>query len=103
ENTHDDAFAMVEGRRRDTQIDVETLLRVLLEDDAAVLRQAAFRNVEVAHDLQAGDERRTNLRGKPEFFLTHAVDAVPHDDFLFPRFDMDIGRAAEIRILDDAV
>jgi hypothetical protein len=60
-------LAVVHRAGGDAQVDVDVLLRVLLEDDAAVLRQPALRDVEVAHDLQAGDERRATCFGRRSF------------------------------------
>jgi hypothetical protein len=62
ENTHDDAFSMIERSRRYAQIEIQAFFRVLLEHDASVLRQSPLGDIEVAHDLQPRDERRSNPR-----------------------------------------
>ena len=64
EDAQDHALAVVERRGGDAQVDVDALLRELLEDDAAILRQAALRDVEVAHDLQARHQRARHLDGQ---------------------------------------
>jgi hypothetical protein len=43
------------------------------------------------------------LAGSRSFFLTEAVHAVADDDLLLLGLDMDVARAHEIRVLDDAV
>src|SRR5690606_6845630 len=103
ENAHDDLLAEVHGAGGDAQINVDVLLGVFFEDDASVLRQPAFGDVEVAHDLQAGDEGVADLFGQAELFLTEAVDAVADEKVFFLGFDVDVGGAADVGVLDDAV
>ena len=42
----------------------ELMFAELFEDDSTILGQAALRDVEVAHDLEAGDERTADLGGQ---------------------------------------
>jgi hypothetical protein len=67
EDTHYHALAVIERRRRYAEVEVEVLLGELLEDDASILRQPTLGDVEVAHDLDAGDERRPDLFGSRSF------------------------------------
>ena len=94
---------MVHGAGGDAQVDVDVLLGVFFEDDASVLRQPAFGDVEVAHDLEARDEAVGDLPGQTELFLAETVDAVADDEVFFLRLDVDIGCAADVGVLDDAV
>ena len=55
EDAHDDRLAVHARQRHDAQVDV---LAVDRQADAAVLRDAPLGDVEVAHDLDAGDRRR---------------------------------------------
>ncbi|OQB89600.1 MAG: hypothetical protein BWX86_02420 [Verrucomicrobia bacterium ADurb.Bin122] len=103
EDAHHDFLAEVHRAGGDAQIDVDVLFREFFEDDAAILRQPTLGNVEVAHDLQAGDERVGGGLRQAQFFLAQAVDAVPHHQILFLRLDVDIRRAADVGVLDDAV
>src|SRR4030095_8111545 len=53
EDAHDDRLAVHAGQRDDAQVDVVAVDR---DPDAAVLRDAALGDVEVAHDLHAADD-----------------------------------------------
>ena len=103
EDTHDHAFAVVERRSRDAEIEVEGFLGELLENDAPVLRQAPLGNIEVAHDLDARDQCRRDLGGQAELFLAQAVDAVADNDLVLLRLDVDVARSRKVRVLDDPV
>jgi hypothetical protein len=56
---------------RDAQVD---LLALHAQTDAAVLRQAALGDVEVRHDLHAGNHRRREAARRRLDFVQHAVD-----------------------------
>ena len=103
EDAHDHLFPEVHRPGGDAKVDVDVLLRVLLEDDAPVLRQAPLRDVEVAHDLQPGDEPVGHLLGQAQLLLAHAVDPVPDEEILLHRLDVDVGGPGDVGVLDDAV
>ena len=103
QDTHDHLLAVLHRPGSDAKVDVHVLLRVALEDNASVLRQPALRDVQVAHDLEAGDEGVGRLLGQPQFFLAQAVDAVADEQLLLHRLDVDVRRALDVGILDDAV
>src|SRR5581483_4167476 len=103
ENAHDDLFAEVHRPGGDTEVHVDVFLGVFLENDAAILGQATLGDVEVAHDLQAGDKGVGGLLGEAELFLADAVDAVADEKLFFLRLDVDVGRAGDVGVLDDAI
>jgi hypothetical protein len=87
-------LAVVQRRRRNAQVEVDVLLgAILLENDAAVLRQPALGDVQVAHDLEASHQRRPHLLRQPQLLRRTTVDAVCATiDFLFLRLDVDVAR-----------
>ena len=91
---------VIQRRRGHTQVDIDAFLRKLLEHDASVLRQPAFRDVEVAHDLEACNERARDLFGQAELLLAHPVNAIPHDQLLLPWLDVDVARPRKIGVFD---
>ena len=62
-----------------------------LLDDAAVLRNAAFRNVHVCHDLDAGNDRYGQVDGGRLHFIQGAVHTVADFEFLLKRFEVNVG------------
>ena len=84
--------------------DVDGLLGGL-EVDAAVLGQAALRDVHVRHHFQARDDGRlqeAQLR-RDRDFVQDAIDAVTNAQIVFERLDVDVGRAFVNRFTDDLV
>ena len=72
--------------------------------EAAVLRNAALGNVELAHHLDARKNGGVPVLGQRlHGELQDAVDAVLHDHLGVARFDVDITRAALERREDDGV
>ena len=71
------------------------------QPDAAVLRQATLGDVEIGHDLDARDHRRGEPARRRLDFMQHTVDAVAHDQTVFKRLEMDVGRAHFQRVGDD--
>ena len=102
EDAHDDLLAEILRRGGDAQVDVHFLPREVLEDDTAVLRQAFLGDVEVRHHLEARDEGVGDGAGQVELFEADAVDAVTDQKAFLHRLDMDVGRAADEGVLDDA-
>ena len=104
EDTHDNILDPA-GRRdgRNAQLDVERT--ELLELDLAVLGLPFFGNIQVAHDLQARDDRAAirsrhfNIRRK------RAVSPEPDFRLRFPRIglDMDVRGPLVVGIYDDLV
>ena len=90
EQTHDDAFAIECGQRRDAQIDFAA---EHLDLDAAVLRQAALGDVELRHQLDARDHGGLHVARGSFLFLQYAVHAEADPELLLERFNVDIGSA----------
>ena len=92
EKTQRDRLRVDRRDRRDA--DIEDVLAVA-EVDAAVLREAAFRDVEARHDLQARDDRVLEAgevvgqRDRDE----DAVDAVADAQVVLLRLEVDVRRA----------
>ena len=62
-----------------------------LLDDSAVLRNAAFRDVHVRHDLDAGNNRDGQVNGRRLHFIKGAVHAVADFEFLFKGLKVNVG------------
>ncbi len=90
QKTQNDLLAEEGREHRDTVVHV--LAAAKLDLDAAVLRQAALGDVELAHDLDAGCYGVFQLQRRFHHLVEHAVDAVAHPEELLVRLDMDIGR-----------
>ena len=101
---HHDVFEAV-ARRHGHHAQLEIERAELPEVDAPVLRAAALGDVEARHDLQARDRRAPEVVGQPQVFGEQAVVAEADDDALAAavRFDVDVGRAAGVRVHDDLV
>src|SRR3569832_1510745 len=70
--------AHVHGTSRDAQA------------DAAVLRQAFFRDVELGHDLDARSHERRKHAARLQHLAQHAIDAVTHHQAVFIGLDVDV-------------
>ena len=77
----------------------------LPELDLAVLGEAPDGDIEIRHDLDAGDDRRAVAVGEGLIDGAVAVDPVADLDVLFPDvgFDVDIGGAFGLGVEDDLV
>ena len=95
EDTHDDLLAPDGRKRRHPEIDLASLVR---HRHATVLRLAPFGDVDVAHDLHAGDHAALDLLGRPLHLVEHPVDAVPHAEVVLGRLDMDVRRPVGDRL-----
>ena len=73
--------------------------------DAAVLRQAFFRDVEMAQNLDARNNGRLELfqLRRHGHFLQLAVNAVPDSEFVLERFQVDVRGAQFDRVLQHLV
>ena len=88
EQAHDYRFAILRRHRRDTHVDGAVLD---LDVEAAVLRQAFFRDVEPGHQLQAQRHGGRNLVIGLGLHVQHAVDPETDTQRFFLRFDMNVG------------
>ena len=91
--------------RDGSHAELDLLAARLLELDLAVLREAPDGDIEVRHDLDAGDDGRTVAVGERLIDGAVAVDPVADLDVLFPDvgFDVDIRGAFGLRFEDDLV
>ena len=94
-------FAVNRGHDRDAEIDQAALVA---HAETAVLRHAALGDIQLAHDLDARNDRGVPvLRDGRHGVMQHAVDAVLDDHFLIARLDVDIARAPFERVEDRGV
>ncbi len=92
EDAEDGVFAMHGGHDGDAEVDEAALVA---DAEAAVLRDAALGDVELAHDLDAAQNRGVVLaRDGRHGFLENAVDAVLDVERVVVGFDVDVGGAA---------
>jgi hypothetical protein len=71
--------------------------------DAAVLRQAFFRDAHVGHDLDPADQRRLQLLGRVGHDVQHTVDAVPQAHALLQRLEVNIAGPEAMRLEDHEI
>ena len=90
EQTHDDALAVKCRQSRNAQIDFAAQR---LDLDAAVLRQAAFGDIQRRHQLHARNDRGLQFARRRVLIHQHAVDAVANAEFFFERLDVNIAGA----------
>ncbi len=94
EETHDDLLAEERRQARHAEVDVLRHAVVLEADlDAAVLRQALLRDVELRHDLDARRDRVAELHRRLHDVVEQAVDAVADAQLLLVRLDVDVAGA----------
>ncbi len=104
QQAHDDFFA-VQGRDGGNA-EVEFLFLafgLVLDHDAAVLRQALFRDVQFRHNFHTAGDRVFQFQRRIHHGLQLAVNAEPHAHFRFIRLDVNIARAALDRIRQDQI
>ena len=81
-------LTMYRGHDGDAEVYQSSLV---LHSEAAVLRDTALGDIELAHDLYARDDRRVVLlRDRLHSLLQHAIDAVLHEHRIVLSFDVDI-------------
>ncbi len=90
EQTHDDAFAEQRRQRGNAEIDLAAENADL---DAAVLRQAAFGDVELRHQLQARDDGGFQFARRLLLIEEHAIHAEADAEFLLERLDVNVAGA----------
>ena len=105
ENTHDHALAIQDGDGRDPQVDLPL---AHLEPDPAVLGQPSLGDVELRHDLHAGDDGGLEPLGDRLDVVQDAVNPVAHLQVAFEGLDVDVACPAfdgmgdeEVDELDD--
>src|SRR5690242_812597 len=69
-----------------------------LDLDAAVLRQTLLSDVELRHDLDAGDERVPKPERRVHHVVEHAVDAEAYAHLLLVGLDVNVGGPALQRV-----
>jgi len=70
---------VIERRRGDSQIDIHVLLGELAEDNSSVLGETSLRDVQVAHDLDTGNNGRIHLGGKAQLSPTDTINSIAND------------------------
>src|SRR6266404_6095899 len=104
QQAHDDLFA-VQGRDgRNAEVEFLFLaFSLVLDHDAAVLRQALFRDVQFGHDLQAAGDGILQAQGRGHHGGELSVNAEAHAHFEFVRLNVNIARATLHGIRQDQV
>ena len=87
EHPHDDAFAEHGGQHADAQVDRMPADGQL---DAAVLRHAAFGDVEIGHDLDARRDGKGQVARRRHHFIEHAVGLDANAEFVFERLEVQV-------------
>ncbi len=101
EHAQHGVFAVDGGHDRDAEIDEP---RFVADAETPVLRDAPLGDIELAHDLDAGNDGGVPvLRDGRHGVMQDAVNAVLDDDFLIARFDVDVARAPLERVEDRGV
>lgn len=101
EKTHNGLFAKEGGQDGDAKVHLTAFPE--FELDPTVLWQAAFGDIQVAHDFEAGGDGVSVMEGWFHHFVEKAVDAVSDAHFFFIDFDVDVGGAAFDGIEQDHV
>ena len=94
------ALAVPGGYRRHPHVD---RLAGHAQRDAAVLRQALFRDVELRHDLDARDDRGMQRARRLDQVAQRAVDAQPHHRARFEGLDVDVRGAVAQRLREQRI
>ena len=87
QDPHDDRLAVDRRQDADAQVEVLAVDRHL---DPAVLGPALFGDVDLAHDLDAGGQRRQQPARRAVALDQHAVDPIADPDAVGERLDVDI-------------
>ena len=77
------------------------ILALNAQTNATVLRQTALGDVKVRHDLDARNNGSSLTLGRRFNLVQHAVNAVAHDQPIFERLDVNVGRAGFERVGDN--
>jgi hypothetical protein len=100
EHAQDGALARRRGQRRDAQVHRSPVDRQL---DPPVLRQLRLRDVEVAHDLDARDERSAQVGRRRLDLVERTVDAVADAELVGEELEVHVARAVEDGPVQDRV
>src|SRR5690606_30944270 len=100
QDAHHGLLAVYGRQRRQAQVNRHV---PVLEADAAVLGQAPFGDVQVAHDLDARHEGVGGLAVHAHVFAQGAVLAHPDQQSVGPGFDVNVGNVAQHGLADDGV
>ena len=100
EDAHHDALAEHCGEDADAEVDG---LVVDAEFDAAVLRKAAFGDIEIGHDLDAAADGGGDVGRRGHHFVEHAVDAVSHLEFALEGLEVNVGGLVLDRLKENEV
>ena len=100
EHAQHDLFAMHGGHDGDAQV---VILAADADAHAAVLRQAAFGDVQAAHDFEARGQRQLHLLGRRRGVHQHAVNAVAQAQAFFKRLDVNVAGAVFDGLDEDEV
>ena len=89
-------FAVAGRQTRNAEVDRAA---VELHFDTAVLRAPPFRDVQPGDDLDAADDRQRQILRRLRHFVQRAVHAVADAEFVFERFEVDVGGFVADRLL----
>src|SRR6185437_12669915 len=90
QQAHDNALAIERGQRRNTKVHFAAHRFYF---DAPILRQAAFGDVQLGHQLYARNNSGLQLARRRVLAIEHAVNAIPDAELFFERLDMYVARA----------
>src|SRR5581483_3708679 len=90
EQAHDDAFAVERGQSGNANV---YFAAENLQLYAPVLRQPALGDVELGHQLQAGDDGGLQLAGRVLLVEKHAIHTEADAELLLERLDVDVAGA----------
>ena len=91
EQPHDDLLAPQGGEHGHAEVEVAaSVLDLHLDLDMPILGPPLFRDVELGHDLDAGDERVPQLHGQRHHVVEDPVDAEPDAELLLVGLDVDV-------------
>src|SRR5579883_258672 len=88
QNADNDAFAKEGGQDAHAHID---RVSANVQFDAAVLREPAFGDIEVRHNLDTAGDCGREVAWWRDHFVEHAIAPVTHLVFVFERFEVDVG------------
>ena len=100
EQTHDALLAVHGGDGGDTQVHLELVVGIV---EPAVLRDALLGDVHAGEDLDAGDDAGESRGGEAHDLDEVAVYTHTDDDIVLERFDVDVRRLADVRLLHEVV
>ena len=100
EHAQHDFLAVNGGQHGNAQIEI---LAADLDAHAAVLRQAAFGDVQAAHDFEARGQRQLHLLGRRRGVHQHAVNAVAQAHAFLERLQVNVAGAVLDGLDDDEI